>query len=588
MNEQILTRLRDVFRRSGLAPSDSAALILFLMVWVQRAGGAGGVGFDLSPQQLVKALEALATEHPVLDRAFIEGGRLRLLTPVDLTLAVDLTRQLSGLADSLPAPIDLVALPALLDVEFACDSGLATLISRLLAPEPGELVYVPWDSTGQFGAALAALGARVVIETPAPAVIATLIGMLHIEPWQVEQVDPILSYSNAGRMYRFAAALVPLGMRFDLQVLDQAVPGRFPERTSSAAVLGLRQLLAVTTNRIVVAVQNNLLFSSGAEYSLREDLLRRGLLHTVIAMPAGLLHAAQITFSILVIDPQGGNDSVRFINADAQRFKTSASRTRTTLLNIDDLVRMSVGELDGPEAVSVPTPLLLDKEAQLQVNRYVLPEKVARARALLASAKTVALEDLVTFVRPPLISSERDQATSEDPVDEFTLPVFEIGASNLPEFSYITNPGRRVTLDAKARAADQFLRANDIVLIIKGSVGKIGIVSPDPEAPEAGAWIAGQSAMVLRLRDNARIDPRALFVQLRSPLGQELLNGIVSGATIQLIQLKELKRFQVIVPGPELERQAIDALEGEAIAEEHIATFRREQANYAKNLWQLT
>ena len=352
--------------------------------------------------------------------------------------------------------------------------------------------------------------------------------------------------------------------------------------------MGLRQLLAVTTNRIVVAVQNNLLFSSGAEYSLREDLLRRGLLHTVIAMPAGLLHAAQITFSILVIDPQGGNDSVRFINADAQRFKTSASRTRTTLLNIDDLVRMSVGELDGPEAVSVPTPLLLDKEAQLQVNRYVLPEKVARARALLASAKTVALEDLVTFVRPPLISSERDQATSEDPVDEFTLPVFEIGASNLPEFSYITNPGRRVTLDAKARAADQFLRANDIVLIIKGSVGKIGIVSPDPEAPEAGAWIAGQSAMVLRLRDNARIDPRALFVQLRSPLGQELLNGIVSGATIQLIQLKELKRFQVIVPGPELERQAIDALEGEAIAEEHIATFRREQANYAKNLWQLT
>ena len=594
MNEQILFRLRDLFRGSNLVHGDSsAALILLLLVWVQRAGTSPSVGLDLSPQQLAKALEALAAEHPVLAKAFLDSGTLQQLNPVDLTRAVDLARQLSGSADGRQALTDLVALPALLDVDFACDPSLATLIGQLLAPEPGELVYVPWDATGQFSAALAALGARVVIETPAPPVIAMLIGMLHRDPWQIAQANPILAHSKAGqldpeRMYNSAATFLPLGMRFDLQWLDQAVPGRFPERTSSAAVLGLRQLLAVTKNRIVVAVQNNLLFSSGAEYSLREDFLRRGLLRTVIAMPTGLLHSAQVAFSVLVIDPRGGNDRVRFINADSQRFKTSTSRTRTTLLNIDDLVHMNADELEGPETVSIPTKQLLDKEAQLQVNRYVLPEKVAQARALLASAKTVALEDLVTLVRPPLISSDRDQANSEDLADEPALPVFEVGASDLPEFSYIAKPGRRVTLDAKGRADAQFLRPHDIVLIVKGSVGKIGIVSADDQPEDACVWIAGQSAIVLRVRENARIDPRALFVQLRSPLGQELLKGIVSGATIPLIQLKELRRLPVIVPPPELERQAIDALEGEAISEGHIAVFRREQADYAKKLWQLT
>jgi type I restriction enzyme M protein len=538
----------------------------------------------LSPQQLVKALETLATENPVLDKAFVEGGKLRLLKPVDLTLAVDLARQFFEFADGMPTLADLVSLPALLEVEWACDPGLAILISGLLSPEPGEQVYVPWDSTGQFGAALALLGARAVIETPSLPVIATLIGMLHREPWQVVQANPILDPGSGNRTYTAAAAFLPLGMRVDMQLLDQAVPGRFPERTSSAAVLGLRQLLAVTQNRIVVAVQNNLLFSSGAEYSLREDLLRRGLLNTVIAMPAGLLSAAQVTFSILVIDLKGGNEKVRFINADSQRFATAASRTRTMLSNIDELVRMSTGELDGLESVSVPTLSLLDKEAQLQVRRYVLPEKVAKARALLASAKTVALEDLVTFVRPPLISSDRDQANGDDMADEFAPPVFEVGAADLPEFSYIAKPGRRVTIDAKSRAADQFLRANDIVLIIKGSVGKIGIV---PANHESASWIAGQSAMVMRVRENAGIDARALFVQLRSAFGQELLKGIVSGATIPLIQLKELKRLLVMVTSLEQQQAAIGALEKEAALEEQIVAYRLQQAVCADHLWQL-
>ena len=344
----------------------------------------------------------------------------------------------------------------------------------------------------------------------------------------------------------------------------------------------------MTKQRIVVAVQNNVLFSSGAEYNLREELLQRGLLRAVIAMPSGLLHGPQVAFSILVIEPTGGADRVSFINADSPRFKAPSSQTRTTLVNLDRLVQLSAGEIDDPDVAVVSTKALLnkDKDAQLQVNRYVLPDTIARARAILASTKTVALEDLVALIRPPLIVSDRDQPIDSDPADE-ALPVFEVGAADLPALAYVTKPGRRVKLDPRARADAEVLCPNDIVLIVKGSVGKIGIASGDVEPDEACVWIAGQSAIVLRVRDPSRIDPRALFMQLRSPLGQQLLKGIVSGATIPLIQLKELRKLPVILQDAATQQQAIAALEAEAALERQITQLRNEQALKASSLWQL-
>ena len=597
MNEQILFRLRDVLRRTGLSHEQSASLILLLLVWLCRAARFAHASLDLAPQHIVDALKRVSKDHPVLAHEFFDSQILRQISPVDLTLMVELANQLLVSSPGRAPNSDAVALPFLLDVSWACDPSLPRLIGRLVRPSKGELVYVPWDSTGQFGAALADLGARIVIETPAQPVIATLIGMLHHDQWQVDQVNPILARSTPGQLeaeqtYNSAATFLPLGMKIDMQWLDLASPRRFPEKTSSAAVLGIRQLLAVTKRRIVVAVQNNVLFSSGAEYSLREDLLRRGLLRAVIAMPAGLLQGAQVAFSVLVIEPEGGADRVHFVNADTQRFKSPTSRNRATLINLDDLVKMSAGEIDGAEVVSVPVRVLLDKDAQLQVNRYVLPESVARARALLASARTIPLEDFVTLVRPAALSGDREPPsdgglTVKEIEAEYNLPpAFEVGAADLPEFGYITKPGRQVKVDPSARSADQYLRPYDIVLIVKGSVGKVGIVPA--VLPDRGRWVAGQSAIVLRVQPFSRIDPRALFAQLRSPLGQEMLSGIVSGATIQLIQLKELRKLAVIAADGDTADLAICALDEEALFEEQIQALRQQQAELKNTVWQLT
>ena len=583
MNEQTLYRLRDILNSTALAPEEAGLLILLLLVWARQASP----GRDISPQQLVKELESLADSHPVLAYTFTGRGLLRQVTPATLALAVEVIE--AARSEKTVADQALADVPHMLGLTFTCDPSLPSLLAALADAQPGDLVYLPWDETGQLGAVFAALGADVVAEVPSPPVIATLISMLHRKQWRIEQVNPITDRGTRERPeppYDIAAAIPPLGQRIDMQWLDRAVPGRFPERTSSGTVLAVRQLLAVTRARIVIAVPNSLLFSSGAENSLREDLLRRGLLRAVVALPGGLLSGTSLALTVMVIDQSGGIDAVRFVNADTQRFKKVVSRTRSTLTDPRDLASLCLSTTEDPDVVSVSVQDLLKNGAQLQVNRYVLPQAIARAQAVLASAKTAKLEELVEFLRAPPITGEADTASDSEVADDMSKVVYEIGPSDLPKFGYVTTPGRRV-LVGTGRVEDQALRRGDIVLVVKGSVGKVGIVSAHVEADQAGLWIASQSAIVLRVRDRSRIDPRALFMQLRSPLGQQLLKGIVSGATIPLIQLKELRKLLVIAPELPMQQRAATALEAEADLERQITELREKQAFQTVSLWQL-
>jgi type I restriction enzyme M protein len=136
------------------------------------------------------------------------------------------------------------------------------------------------------------------------------------------------------------------------------------------------------------------------------------------------------------------------------------------------------------------------------------------------------------------------------------------------------------------RNEHQFLRPHDIVLIIKGSVGKVGIVPEDVPAPGAEGWIVGQSGVILRVNDPNIIDPRTLAVYLRSKLGKELLDGVaVRGATIPLIQLRELQRLPIIIPTTEKAAEIGALLDDEDRIQREIEQLRVRQAGLASQVW---
>lgn len=303
------------------------------------------------------------------------------------------------------------------------------------------------------------------------------------------------------------------------------------------------------------------------------------MVQAVIGLPTGLLPFTNVVFSLVILDPAGGHDKVRFVSADAPQFTEALSKARNRLTNIGALAAEALAQDESSNSATVTTVEVLDNDAQLQISRYVLPEAQKLLQEKLRSAPRIALGNCVDTIRPV-------PTTTENTEDEFEA--IEIGAGDLPPFGYIGGTGRKVRVSSQVarKCESQFLRPHDIVLIVKGSVGKLGIVPPDVPPAGEGGWIAGQSAIVLRPIPH-KTDARALYLQLRSPVGQELLRSRVSGATIQLIQLKELLRLEILVQDTESEQLAIAALEREANLQRDIDQLREEQAQAAANIWTL-
>lgn len=73
------------------------------------------------------------------------------------------------------------------------------------------------------------------------------------------------------------------------------------------------------------------------------------------------------------------------------------------------------------------------------------------------------------------------------------------------------------------------------------------------------------------------MDPLYLYSYLKSCLGQEQLQSIVSGATIPLIQLKELARLAIPLPPMQSQQKAKALFEQVVALEQSVQRIRGEQ-----------
>ncbi|MDV7211337.1 N-6 DNA methylase [Azotobacter beijerinckii] len=591
MQDKIITQLHECFTRLPLTPTESLELALQLLAWAKLSNMSEiPEGIRLSdhllnePGKLQNALQQLERGEGLVHQAF-QGSNLVRLDPLKLRPALELTLRLinTGLLRSFEPTAAIASAAAQLRSEGAVPEEVANLMAGLTDIHAGESAYVPWDFWGSLASRMARADAEVYLETPLQSAMPALAGLLNEQPFQVHYADPILSPSAVenGKPCAFdvAIAFPPLGMRYTMDAVNKDWYDRFPEKTASGTILAIRHLLSQSRRRVVLAVANSVLFSAGAERVLREDLISQGKIEAVISMPAGLLSHTNIAFSILVLNPAGGTGKIKFINADIPQFCTPISKARCQLSNIDHLLAQIASGVETDNLVQVAVEDVLKNDAQLQVSRYVLPSSQKKLLARLNAEPTASLGELVSTVRPMLISPREEGETIE---------VMEVTVSDLPPYGFIQATGRMVKVPSHldARAEQQFLRPFDIVLIVKGSVGKVGIIPNDVPPPGPGGWIAGQSAIVLRVPEKSAIDARALAMLLRSAIGQELLNGIVSGASsIKLIQLRELERLQILLPDQESSQHAIHALEKEADLQQEIDRLRQEQAKIAADLW---
>lgn len=590
-----ILQIVEEFRTNGLDASKSLIIAAQLLAWA-KLSAEGKIKHDLQLSALTGTtdsvkfpdiLDALEELPSLQGKAFVGLAKTAKTFPAAFLKCIEVCVRLHQAG--LLATIDTRDLAAFCDSKdialWALPANLADLMVALTAPMPGEVIYTPWDNGAQLASRIMQRSASVYMDLPLNRPLAAAVALLGGGGAEIHHVDPIREPSavREGQLQRFAAAVAtpPMGQRYELSVSDSDWYGRFPESTGSGSVLCVRHLLAHSERRVVALVSNNVLFSPGSEFSLRKDLVSQGILEAVISLPSGVFPNVSVAFAILVLSPQQKKTHIRFVNADCDRFRKASSKSRAELKNIHELVEIATSSETLAEAISISNEDVIANEFQLQVNRYVVPTRTQQVRQMLADTDLQPLGQLVRVVRP-LLPSQRT---------EETMSAFEVSASDLPQYGFIQSAGREVQIDKKtaSKNLDQFLRPLDIVLVIKGSAGKVGIVPQTVPQPGQGGWVAGQSAIILRMKDPSVLDSRALALLLRSPLGQELLQGVVSGATIPMIQVRELTtQFAIPVPTSLEAMQAVESLEQEANLQIEIDRLRAQQAAITRDLWRVS
>ena len=592
MTNRAIYQIVDSVRGTGLDRDKSLELALQLLAW-EKISRKNRIAKELAfsaeyikhPEKVLNVFQALSASGGLMFKAFSNIPSVIGVNPYALRDALEVVSRLS--ATGVLENVDVLNLA---EERFISPVGgylnmpgeVADLMSAIADIRSSDSVYTPWDSSFAQLASRAAIKSRdVYYESILHSSIPALVSLLSTNEFEVSISNPILQPTaiegGKPRLFDITVAFPPFGMKYPADEIRRDLFNRFPERTSIGSVLAVRHAMSQTKSKLVIAVQNSLLFSHGYEKELRKDLVEKGMIEAVIAMPNGLLSLTNIAFTILVINPKGGLNSVKFINADSPEFYVGVARTRNDLRNIDGLLELIKSNKESTNCSIVSNQVVLSNDAQLQVDRYVVSDSRKRLEKQLSGLRKIQLGDIARTVRAIPLGS----------IESKPIAAMEIGAADLSQFGYIAPKGKTISVDENLakRYEDCFLRPLDIVLIVKGSVGKIGIVPADVPGPGNGGWVAGQSAIVLRV--HPEYCAQSLFVQLRSPMGQELLAGIVSGATIKLIQLRELMKLEVVQSTPNQDAKSREIIDSEERLEKQIQKIRLEQESLSKDVWNL-
>ena len=215
--------------------------------------------------------------------------------------------------------------------------------------------------------------------------------------------------------------------------------------------------------------------------------------------------------------------------------------------------------------------------------RYVLSDEAAQLADLLSRMDTVSLGDLVEIYRPqPGPKAGRQEPAS--PTNSPGTPM-ELVVSDLSDLGTASSPSKHLQVSQaelhRLRKAE--LQAGDIVLVTKGSVGRVGLIQ---QIPDGETWVANQSFAILRLRRAGPIrSSTVLFRYLNSRMGQELLQNLKVGAALPTLQMADLKRLPVIVPDEAAQEQVIEQMDRLFEVQAKIDDLRRKQTAMQARIW---
>ena len=283
----------------------------------------------------------------------------------------------------------------------------------------------------------------------------------------------------------------------------------------------------------------------GVEVAAREELINTGRLEAVFDVPSGMIyHETGIATALLVVSPAGKErEAVRFVDLADPHFAVRSSRGRYEA-RLDTFWANALTS-SAPETNYVRDTALAELEEQgriLTPSRY-LSRTAAKISAFNKRYEVRELANLVELIRPVALS----KGENGDHV------VHEAAPGDVGEDGFLNQPPKTTQVDRGGlrKARNQQLEPGDVVISVKGTIGRVGLVPEDvPDRNADAFWTVGQSMMILRPRHSS-IAPEVLYEYLSSDLMHEHLNTLAGGAVIQAFNMKDLKTLPIPVPSKE-------------------------------------
>lgn len=424
--------------------------------------------------------------------------------------------------------------------EFLIPGELIKLMIQLAEIDKGDEIYCPYDSVAKFALEVIKEGAHPYLEILGNIPLIYLLNILNEVDIQVSYSHPLdaptHNESLEPKQHKLTICISPPGVKYNETFISQQSSRPF-KSWIDRDVYALESLLARTKNRAIILLNSTLLLSEKAQ-EFRESLVKRNIVETVISLPSGIIPYVLPQFSIVVFNKnKDNNNNIRFIDGANDLFSVRENH-QPKLVKWQSLYKVSRSEADEIIVIDVSKEKVLENKSSLEVAQYIYSSKEKEVKLLLSTKITKTLAEVANIVSPLSNTHIRNNSSNKIKAKEITIDQF-------PDYGYLSPPTKEVeTINYKQN--QHFLRPYDIVIVTKGSVGKVGIVSPNVPPIGEGGWVVNQSYFILRATQE--ISAISLYMYLISEVGQTAISRLVSKATRPLIRLGELKELAILLP----------------------------------------
>ena len=439
--------------------------------------------------------------------------------------------------------------------ELGCSAAMGAFWEALLALHPGDAVACLFPM-GVAAAPFLGMDHALLLYSANPSQAHWVLGLLSLYPQEVK----LQSIADQDQ-WPVAIAAPAWGERTrELLIDDPWLPPEPLDCPSAIRDSEARRVFAAHqrcggTTYALVSPGIGFRTSKDLEY-FREELVKRNWLNAVISLPPGA-HAGTNLEGLLLVLKQDRPAGAPIQMIAAEELLTP-SKDKSKKQNWDSKGSKALNELMNNRKEGSHSRLVSAEEMEangfsFQVSRYLHSEDDLVLQGYLESRTTIQLGDLAE-IRRPVASLGRQE---EDGIE-----VREVTPGDIDDSGQLRQGSKRIRLPeaALAKGRQQLLEPGDVLLSIKGGLGKVAVVH-DLEHPT----VPGQAFCVVRLRPNAPHTPAALVQYLRSAVGQILLDKAGQGTAVAFVPMGEVKSLPVVIPNSS-ELQQAEALEEESVA----------------------